>query len=275
MNPTAPTLEVSIYLGKKPWGPPVAKTIPQWLLSLGQDLMSEHEVLDMGGHDIFYALEKPTRLPPLARGATLPRGFKRQTHRSLSKDVIGNLGEGIGIAAFMHLTGIHPRNIIRARRSRQYDRAGQGRRMPDFVGSLPAGQGLKRVLKLLEDRHLSPAQQQSIEALLQGFPDRFPIEAKASSNRTQPDYWGGLWQLVEYWHTVHKLSADSASVGHGILLRTARIGRHDRRLRIHIFSPTSGSPLISKISGDLPPQRKGSAADFEAHFGQEDCFVEG
>ncbi|MBZ4422097.1 hypothetical protein [Myxococcus sp. RHSTA-1-4] len=233
--------------------------------------MSEHEVLDMGGHDRFYAARKATSLPSPARGMSLPRGFDRQTHRSMSKDVIGNLGEGIGIAALMHLAGVNPQRIVRAKRARNRVRANQGRRMPDFVAALPVGEGRNSIHRLIAQMQPSLPRRNALAQQISAFPDRFPVEAKASSSGVGGGYWSGLWQLIEYWHTIQAFKADPATIGFGILLYTSQLTREHRDLKIHIFCPLPNSPLIGRLR--TLPSRRLTATDFKSHFGNGACFV--
>lgn len=260
-------LEVRLHLFKRPISPVRTVSVPNRLVRLGFDVLSEHEILDMTAHDRHYATAPPQALPPSA--TLLAQPFEAATHRTSSKDVIGNVGEGLGIAAVMHLADLRDHEVLRLRRTRQA--AGQPapvqeacRRTPDFAvsrsgtGTLTGTAALRQVIQTLVPERRQPA----LNTVLSGFPDRFPVEAKGSSTLAKGALWSAAWQLVEYWSSLAIAHGASPEIGYGVAVLTSHIrdlSAAERAIDVHLFVPTNQTNLSLQLQTP-PTDREGRKA---------------
>ncbi|WP_426746273.1 hypothetical protein VZQ01_40135 [Myxococcus faecalis] len=248
--------------------------IPDSLASVAMETMSEFEVLDMSKHDSHYAAGLMSPLNAVAASTQPPPFLKRQVQKTGSQHVIGNIGEGIGMASLIHLSGIRMMEVTRVRRQKQRQQP-VAQRTPDFVVALsdPAS-GPERMRQLVTRGSSRPA---AVAAKLKSFPSRFPVEAKAASDTMGSARWNGLWQLVEYWHSLHEVAPNDPALGYGVLLLTRKVSSAAREVDIHVLAPQDPVSFAASLNGPLK-HAGGSKASFMMQFpaaATGGVFVEG
>lgn len=229
-------IDVEVYVGLERALWRSAVVVPAWLIEVAQETMSEFEVLEMGLHDDHYAAGSMRALASASLGSPLPAFLQSPTIKSSAPNVTGNIGEGLGLAAFATLAGVDPTQVTRVRRQKNRLPYVE-RRTPDFIASLRmAGAAPARIDELLQAG--GPIGLKG-HASLAAFPDRFPIEAKASMRSANGSIWSALWQLVEYWHSANMLTPGALDVGFGIVVCISDVGAATRTVRIHVLAPRS------------------------------------
>ncbi len=272
-----PSVRVRVWVGHvgKVWLWNEVVQIPDPLAIVAMETMSEFEVLDMSKHDSHYAAGLMSPLNVVAASTQPPSFLKRQVQKTGSQHVIGNIGEGIGMASLLHLSGIRMTEVTRVRRQKQRQQP-VAQRTPDFVVALsdPAA-GPERMRHLVTRGGSRPA---AVAAKLNSFPSRFPVEAKAASSDTMGSArWSGLGQLVEYWHSLHEVTPNDPALGYGVLLLTRKVSSVAREVDIHVLAPQDPVSFAAALSGPLK-HAGGAKASFMMQFpaaATGGVFVEG
>jgi hypothetical protein len=271
-----PMVRIRVRVGHvgKVWHWDEVVQVPDPLASVAMETMSEFEVLDMSKHDSHYAAGLMSPLNVVAASTQPPPFLKRQVQKTGSQHVIGNIGEGIGMASLLHLSGIRMTEVTRVRRQKQRQQP-VAQRTPDFVVALsdPAA-GPERMRHLVTRGGSRPA---AVAAKLNSFPSRFPVEAKASSDTMGSTRWSGLGQLVEYWHSLHEVTPNDPALGYGVLLLTHKVSSVAREVDIHVLAPQDPVSFAAALSGPLK-HAAGAKASFMMQFpaaATGGVFVEG
>ena len=196
----------------------------------------------------------------------LPSFIKNPRIKSPSSNVIGNIGEGLGLATFLSFALIHPDEVTRIRRQkwRQHPVA---RRTPDYIISLAAPRNAASLICTALQSRTPPDKgaKLSKNTALAAFPQRFPVEAKGTMRTNQGNaFWSGLWQLTEYWFTLIEVENAAPEIGYGVILCTKNIGTGSRLLDIHILAPRDRLAFTAALT-DLIENRV-SKQDFEQQF---------
>lgn len=239
-------------------------------IDMAQETMCEFEVLEMGLHDNHYAKGSMRPLAAARLGAPLPSFLQAPRLKSSAPNVTGNIGEGLGIATFTALSGVDPTEITRVRRQKNRLPYVE-RRTPDFVASLRTALAAPKCI----DRLLAAAGPTGLRshAALAAFPDRFPIEAKASMDSANGAMWSALWQLIEYWHSANMFAFGAPEIGYGVLLCVSQVGGTRRNVRVHILAPRSHASFCSLLN-PLSPTRATRQSFYTQFSGLGDPFVE-
>jgi hypothetical protein len=263
---------VSTYLGieKTPlWK--ADELIPDSLVQIAQESMSEFDVLEMAQQDAHYAGGSMT--PLLANHVKAPPFVQVSVDKTWAPNVTGNIGEGVGIATLLHLGGVGPEQVARIKRQKER-MPSEAKRTPDFIAFTPARNAAEAIRAVLT-RHVAKSVKRTITTVssTMRFPDRFPIETKGTMKGSGPSLWSGIWQLLEYWHSCIGTPIAEAEVGHGVLICTTDIGTPSRCVLIRIFIPRNQSLLRNQLVRLV--DTRGSQQAYERQFApfQEDAFV--
>lgn len=198
--------------------------VPERTVLFAEEFMSEFDILGMSAQDQFYAARGRRMMN--ASGAGMRRrlrAFQTQTRMVSSTDVIGNIGEGLGIATFAHVTKTDLANIIRLKRRKGPD-AGLPGKCPDFfipsMFSMPA--------ELCAKLNIIP---QHVRGR------RIPVECKGlSTDNVGRPFSAALWQIVEFWSVLARTKQPPKSYL-GFVVTVSNIATTGRKVRLSIVRP--------------------------------------
>jgi len=270
-----PSVKIKVFLGPKHAIWSETEQIPSWLVEFVEESMSEFEVLEMTLHDKHYS--QGVMSPLFTAHASVPEFLKTPELKTCAPNVIGNIGEGLGLAALMYLANLEPFEVTRVKRRKEIQ-IPEAKRTPDFVASLSPSNSRSpsALIRKLLAIHAPPSLKNLIQLSTKtsNFPRRFPIEAKGTMKPSGASLWSGIWQLIEYWHSCIQLKTALDEIGYGIVLHTTNIGILTRSIAIHVFIPRNQKKLGSALQ-DLVATR-GSRAAFEQQFSNlgESAFVD-
>jgi hypothetical protein len=179
---------------------------------------------------------------------------------------VGNIGEGLGLAGLLSISGIRPYEVTRVRRRKELQ-IPEAQRTPDFVANVAPPRAVQPLITNLLTRHVTArfAQRVAITPALVAFPPRFPIEAKGTMKPSPISIWSGIWQLVEYWYSCVQSGQALDEVGYGLLLHTIDIGDQARCVTVFVFAPRDQNAVSAALQ--VLVANRGGRAAFVEQFG--------
>jgi len=199
--------------------------IPERTVLIAEEFMSEFDILGMSAQDEFYATRGRTTF---GAGSIYPRhrlrAYQTQTRMVASTDVVGNIGEGLGIATFAHITETDLDGFIRLKRRKNLAKKGLPRKCPDFFipGAFSVPSALCAKLQIPPGR-------------LRGR--EIPVECKGlTTNNIGRPFSSALWQIVEFWSVLAHMG-QSPKRHLGFVVTVFNIATTGRGVRISTVRP--------------------------------------